>query len=259
VILAVLFGSLVGISLGLTGGGGSTFAVPLLIYGLGFTFQRATALSLAVVGVTALYGAVLHRREGHVRWFEGIVLGLGGIAGVPLGRFIAQQISERTSLILFASLMVYIALRMLFPNRGPGSPRWLQCRARGGDAERLPLSCVARLGGAGFLTGILSGLFGVGGGFLLMPALLIVAQASIREAMATSLVSIVIIAFAGVSGSVQLLTSIGVLIPGLFLLGSVCGMTAGVVIKKSCAPRTLQIIFGVSVLLTAVFVFTANI
>ena len=258
-MLAVLFGSLVGISLGLTGGGGSTFAVPLLIYGLGFAFQQATALSLAIVGATALYGALLHRGQKHVLWFEGIVLGLGGVVGVPPGRFVAQQISERTALILFASLMVYIALRMLFPNWGPGSPRWLQCGARRIGSEWLPWRCLARLGGAGFVTGILSGLFGVGGGFLLTPALLVVAQASIPEAMATSLVSIVIIAFAGVSSSAHLLTSIGMVVPSLFLFGSACGMTAGVAIKRKWAPRTLQIIFGVSVLLTAVFVFLANV
>jgi len=258
VLLAVLFGSLVGISLGLTGGGGSTFAVPLLIYGLGFAFQQATALSLAVVGITALYGAVLHRGQGHVLWFEGIVLGLGGVAGVPLGRFCAQHLSERTALILFAALMVYIASRMLFPAWGPSAPAWLQCGARTTTSQLFQPKCVARLLGAGFVTGILSGLFGVGGGFLLIPALLVVAQATIVQAMATSLVSIVIIAAAGVSSSAHLLNSVGVVVPGLFLFGSAGGMTAGVAIKKKCAPRTLQIVFGVSVLLAALFVFVAN-
>jgi uncharacterized membrane protein YfcA len=112
---------------------------------------------------------------------------------------------------------------------------------------------------AGFVTGILSGLFGVGGGFLLTPALLVVAQATIPQAMATSLVSIVIIASAGLWGSSHLLAEVGVTIPALFLAGSALGMTTGVAVKKRCSPRALQIIFGCSVLVTAIFVLVSNV
>jgi uncharacterized membrane protein YfcA len=257
-VLALLLGSIVGISLGLTGGGGSIFAVPLLIYGLGFGFQQATAISLAVVGLTALYGAVLHRGQGQVVWLAGVLLGVGGIAGVPIGRFLAKQLSERTSLLLFACLMVYIASRMLFPRWGPASPKWLRCNAESAASGWLRPACVGRLGAAGFITGILSGLFGIGGGFLLTPTLLVVAQATIAQAMATSLVSIVIIASAGLWSSTHLLVDIGLGVPALFLAGSGLGMTSGVAIKKKCAPRVLQVIFGISVLATALFVLVFN-
>ncbi|MFY8216203.1 MAG: TSUP family transporter, partial [Chthoniobacterales bacterium] len=79
----LLFGAIVGLSLGLTGGGGSIFAVPLLVYGLSMDFRRAVALSLAVVGLTALYGAVVQARQGRVLWGAGIVLGIGGVLSAP--------------------------------------------------------------------------------------------------------------------------------------------------------------------------------
>ena len=99
---------IVGLSLGLTGGGGSIFAVPLLVYGLGLDFRSSVALSLAVVGLTSAYGAALQARQGHVLWGAGAVLGLGGVLAAPLGAWIGAQMPQRLSLLLFAALMVFI-------------------------------------------------------------------------------------------------------------------------------------------------------
>lgn len=258
-VSAILYGSIVGLSLGLTGGGGSIFAVPLLIYGLGFEFAQATALSLGIVAATALFGAVLHRGQGHVLWRHGIVLGAGGLLGLPAGTRIAASLSERTALIMFSCLMVFIGARMLSPRRGARQ------QARGGEhlggssPHTMRLRGGLGLGVAGIATGVLSGLFGVGGGFLLTPALLTVSRVGIHQAMATSLVSIVIIASSGFLSTATRLSGVSPTMPGLFFIGSLVGMVCGISLKKRFSPRMLQIVFGVSVLATAVFVVVRSV
>jgi uncharacterized membrane protein YfcA len=256
-IQALLYGSVVGLSLGLTGGGGSILAVPLLVYGLAFEFRQAVALSLGIVGATSLYGAILHRNQGLVLWKQGVALGLGGILGVPLGVLLGTQVSDRVALILFAGLMAYIALTMLFPSHKPSMPRWIQCSGDLAEPD-VPIGCLSKLLVAGFVTGMLSGLFGVGGGFLLIPALMGVARVGIQQAMATSLVAIVIISGSGFVSNSAALAQIPFAIPTVFFGGSALGMTLGVATKRFCSPRTLQIVFGVGVLGTAVFVLLKN-
>lgn len=258
VLLAALYGSCVGLALGLTGGGGSIVAVPLLVYGLHFEFRQAVALSLAIVGLTALYGALLQRARGHVAWSHGITLGIGGIFAVPLGVRIGEHLSDRASLLLFALLMMYIAGRMLLSRRHLRAPAWLRC-GEPGQINSLCPSCIVKLLVAGGITGILSGLFGVGGGFLLIPTLMAVAQLSIEYAMATSLVSIVIISATGLVSNANQLTSVSLIIPTIFLVGSGLGMQLGIRVKKSCSPERLQLIFGIAVVAMAVFVLFKNI
>jgi uncharacterized membrane protein YfcA len=254
---ALLYGGIVGSSLGLTGGGGSILAVPLLIYGLGFEFRQAVALSLGIVGATSLYGAVLHRKQKLVRWKHGVVLGIGGILGVPCGIALGAKISAQLSLIFFAVLMLYIALGMLFPSYGPTAPKWSRCSVDT-QAERVHLPCLGKLLIAGVMTGILSGLFGVGGGFLLIPALMSVARVGVQHAMATSLVAIVIISTSGLASNLSALASVSATISALFLTGSALGMTIGVLTKRLFSPRALQLVFGLGVLATAVFVLIRN-
>jgi uncharacterized membrane protein YfcA len=192
-----------------------------------------------------------------VLWKHGIVLGAGGITGVPGGVTLGTRISEQLSLILFAVLMVYIALRMLFPSYGPSMPRWIKCQvdAHGAGAH---LPCLGKLFIAGVTAGVLSGLFGVGGGFLLIPALMSVAQVEVQYAMATSLVAIVIISGSGLVSNLPALAAVSPAIPAFFLAGSALGVTIGVATKRLCSPRVLQMVFGLSVLATAVFVLIRN-
>ena len=256
-ILAVLFGSLVGLALGLTGGGGSILAVPLLVYGLNFEFRQAVALSLTIVGLTALYGAYLQRSHGYVAWAQGALVGLGGVFAVPVGVSIGEQLSEQTSLILFAILMGYIGSTMLFSRKGMNAPRWLRCHTSEASTVLCP-SCIIKLLVSGGITGTLSGLFGVGGGFLLIPALMAVAGLSIEFATATSLVSIVIISGAGAFSNAGQLVGVPLFLPIAFLLGSGVGMQLGVKLKRLCSPKTLRRLFGVAVLVMAVFVLVQN-
>lgn len=258
--LALFYGSVVGLSLGLTGGGGSIFAVPLLVYGLGLDFRSSVALSLAVVGLTSAYGVALQARQGHVLWGAGAVPGLGGVLAAPLGAWIGAQMPQRLSLLLFAALMVFIGARMLRrKDAATDVPlSWISCQRQPNGDPHFNLACAGKLVVAGAISGILSGIFGVGGGFLIVPALLLVACVSIERALATSLIGIALIAASGFAANAQ---HIG---PGLgklstwFLAGSAAGMTLGAWSKTLIPARGLNVIFGLSVLGVAAFVVLQN-
>lgn len=249
-LLAPLCGLSVGLILGLTGGGGAILAVPLLVYVIGFPVKQGIALSLATVAVSALYGAIAQSRGRHVSWGRGIAIGVGGIVGVPVGKGIGEHLSDRTTMLILAALMFYVAAKMILSRRGPRAPTWLQCPPP--TAQRMmSTGCLCRLLTIGAVTGLISGLCGVGGGFLIVPALIAIAQLEVPQAMATSLVAIVIISLTGVIAHWTLLVAIPLGIPLIFLAGSLLGMFVGVRVKTLISPRVLQILFGCIVLLVA--------
>ena len=257
-MLALLFGALVGLSLGLTGGGGSIFAVPLLVYGLSLDFRKAVTLSLLIVGSTALYGALLQARDRKVSWRAGAVVGLGGVVSAPLGALIGAHTPERLSLLLFALIMTAVGVQMLRGRTTAGLAA-LACQRSATGELHFSLLCAAKLFLAGVVTGVLSGIFGVGGGFLLVPALLIVAALPVERAMATSLVAIFLISVSGFFAHAEHL-SVDDIQPALvFVLGSALGMTLGAKTKAHLPSTTLRRLFGVLVLITAAFVVFRNI
>jgi uncharacterized membrane protein YfcA len=257
-MVALLLGSLVGVSLGLTGGGGSIFAVPLLVYGLGLEFREAVALSLAIVGSTALYGATLQARRKVVLWGAGSVLGIGGISTAPLGASIGHLLSEQLSLVLFASLMMIVGVQMI------GGRRDIVLAALA--CQRTPLGelhvswrCAAKLMVTGMVAGVLSGVFGVGGGFLLVPALLFVTGISIDSAMATSLVSIALISASGFIANFTHVNPETLSLALPFFLGSVIGMTGGASVKQHLPASALRRIFGIVIISTAFVLMWINV
>jgi hypothetical protein len=256
-LLVPLCGFSGGFILGLTGGGGAILAVPLLVYVLGFAVKQGVALSLATVAVTALFGAITQSRSGQVLWSRGIAIGIGGMFGVPAGKAIGEQLSDRTTMLIFAALMGYIGGKMILSRRGPRAPRWFQCSPPATD-ELLSKECLYRLLTIGAATGVLAGLCGVGGGFLIVPALIAVAQLEVAQAMATSLVAISIISISGIISHRAILASLPAGIPILFLSGSLLGMVVGIRVKRSIPPRVLQIMFGCLVLIVASFVLFFN-
>jgi uncharacterized membrane protein YfcA len=188
-MITMLYGGIVGIALGLTGGGGSIFAVPLLLYAIGLPLREAVTVSLGVVGLTALYGAGFQRSL--VSWLPGIIFGIGGILGAPAGAWIGVRLPQFWTLMLFAGLMVFIGVRMWSDRKTkPGEVSRFTCRRDTDGVLRLHWPCSAKLLFAGGTTGVLSGTFGVGGGFLVVPALLLVTAMPIERALATSLVCI---------------------------------------------------------------------
>jgi uncharacterized membrane protein YfcA/glyoxylase-like metal-dependent hydrolase (beta-lactamase superfamily II)/rhodanese-related sulfurtransferase len=176
----------VGISLGLLGGGGSVLSVPLLVYVAGWTPHQAAAGSLFVVGVTSVVSLVPHAREGRVRWRTGLVFGAAGMVGAYAGGRLAGYVSGGILLGSFAALMVAASVGMI---RGR--------RDGGGHREELRLLPAVALGvGVGLATGFV----GAGGGFAIVPALVLVAGLPMRPAVGTSLVVIAMQSAAGFAG-----------------------------------------------------------
>ena len=253
--MALFFGSLVGLSLGLTGGGGSILAVPLLLYGLGLAFRDAVMVSLAVVGLTAVYGSVVQRNK--VDWMAGAVLGAGGILGAPVGAWLGARMPQTVSLLLFAGLMLIIGLRMWRGKDDAFHPA-IRCRRHPDGRLHSGWSCAGKMAVAGVLTGVLSGMFGVGGGFLVVPALLAVAAIPIERALATSLVGIALVSASAFSANFLITPSLPVEPAALFLGGAALGMTAGVRIKDFLPALALRRIFSAMIVLVAVWVVWKN-
>lgn len=250
--LPVLCGAVVGLALGLTGGGGSIFAVPLLHFTLGMPLREAVAASLAVVGLTSLYGAVIQRHE--VRWLGGAVFGVGGILSAPAGAWTGAHMPEAVTLLLFATLMIFIGIRSWagFADT-PGAGRF-SCKPTESGERRPTPACALKLAAAGAFTGVLSGIFGVGGGFLVVPALIIVTRMPVCNALATSLVAIFLISLSGFLANVAKVGGLDYATSTWFLLGAGLGMTAGAAIKKRLPAAALRKIFALVVIGTAIWI-----
>jgi uncharacterized membrane protein YfcA len=256
-MLALLLGSLVGFSLGLTGGGGSIFAVPLLVYGLNLDFRQAVTFSLAIVGSTALYGASIQARRKVVLWGPGGVLGFGGILTAPIGAALGHSLPERLSLMLFAGLMIIVGVQMI-AGRTNMVLAAIACERTAEGELKFSWQCGTKLLVTGMVAGILSGVFGVGGGFLLVPALLLVTGISIDSAMATALVSIALISVSGFIANMKHFNPQTVSVAAIFFLGSVLGMTLGASVKRHLPARALQVIFGTVIIGTALVLLVLN-
>ena len=213
-LAALAFGAVVGMALGLTGGGGSIVAVPLLIYGLGVLPADAVAISLVAVTTTASVGAAQSLRYGLVVWQPSILFALGGALGAPLGADIGHRANQEQLIVAFALLAVVIgalmwraslkhpeqaaAVRALV--REPGSGPICVLSPDGQLRFTAPCALVLALVGLG--TGFLSGLLGVGGGFLIVPALVLVTRMGVHRAVATSLLIISVIGFSGAATAI---------------------------------------------------------
>ena len=195
-LTAISLITLVGLSLGLLGGGGSLLAVPALTYGAGLPAQEAIATSLVIVGATSLFALIPHARRGNVAWRVGAAFAGSSMIGAYLGGSLARRFSASTLLIFFATLMVTTALAML-----RGRARALEEEAEG-EREResggeLSLSLALPIGAA---VGVVTGLVGAGGGFLIVPALTLLGGMPLRGAVGTSLMVISLNAFAAFAG-----------------------------------------------------------
>ena len=216
VMLAILFGVLIGALLGLVGGGGSILTVPILVYLLGQGVHEATATSLVIVGATALFGAIPHANAGRVAVKTALLFGGAGIAGAFVGAWLNRLVSGPVILLLFGLLMLVVAARMMLVRKTAGA----------GEAPP-PLHGFRRpVLGAGLIVGTMTGFFGVGGGFLIVPALVLVLGFPMRLAVGTSLAIIAINSAAGVvahlgSGGIDLRLA------ALFIVGGLAGSALG--------------------------------
>ena len=215
-LLALPFGLAIGLSLGLVGGGGSILAVPVLVYVLGEPVRSATTMSLLIVGVTALLGSLDHARSGRVRWRIAVAFGVAGAAGSVGGTALGRLVGSRALLLAFAVLLLVAAAAMV---RGRGEPQRPEIEAHG---RRVWL----RIAPAGLATGVLTGFFGVGGGFAVVPALTLLLGLPLRAAVGTSLAVIAITSGAALAAH---LSSGGIdwTVAGAFTAAAVVGAVVG--------------------------------
>lgn len=248
-ILAIVLGTVIGLSLGAIGGGGSILTVPILVYIIGQDAHAATATSLAVVGTTALAGAIPHWRAGRVSLTTALPFGAAGIAGAFAGAWANHLLPGWLILGLFGILMIVVAVRLLAGKRAQ--------TAKPATAKVVGWSRWVRVVGAGLIVGIMTGFFGVGGGFLIVPALVLVLGLSMREAVGTSLVVIAINSASGLLahlryGGLDLTTS------GLFIVGGAFGALAGALLSGRLDERRLQLGFAAFVAVVGLWLMVDN-
>ncbi len=262
-LLASPLGLLIGVSLGALGGGGSILAVPALVYGAGQTPKHTTTTSLVLVAITALIAIVPHWRANHVRFGAGALFGLVGIAGSLLGSRWNQAVNPDLLLFAFAGLMFVAATAMWRRTRRTESPahaRSLSAAAAvaapapAALARPFDVASVLRMAAAGTVVGFLTGFFGVGGGFVIVPALVLALGFTMPDAIGTSLLVITINSVVALStrlqtGSIEWST----VIP--FTLASLVGVVIGTRLASTRDSTSLQRWFVV--LLVAVATYTA--
>lgn len=231
--LTVGLALLVGVALGLLGGGGSILTVPLLAYVAGMDAKQAIATSLLVVGTTSAVAAISHARAGRVQWRTGLIFGAAGMAGAYGGGLLARYIPGSVLLIGFAVMMIATALAML---RG-------RKESEVGDADphhRIPVPKVIV---EGLIVGLVTGLVGAGGGFLVVPALALLGGLPMPIAVGTSLVVIAMKSFAGFAGYLNSV-SIDWRIAGMVTAAAVVGALVGARLTALVNPDSLRQGFG---------------
>lgn len=267
-LLSLIFGAIVGLSLGLTGGGGAIFAVPLLVYGLGVHPREAVAISLAAVGTTSFVGFLHRWRLGEVELRTGLLFAGAGMVGAPAGAWVASLIPEAILLLGFGAFMVIVAIRLWQQASRPVSPP-VDCplpeQQDGPACQRdvtgaliLTSRCAVLLLIVGVLTGMLSGLFGVGGGFVIVPALVLFSGMSIHRAVGTSLMVIALVSVSGVAAQALAGRVINPVVTALFVAGGIAGLSAGQRIGRRLSGPALQRVFVMAILTVAVFVIVRN-
>jgi uncharacterized membrane protein YfcA len=250
ILAAIAFGGAVGLPLALMGSGGSILAVPILVYGFGRDVPTAAGTSLAIVGAIALTGAVGHFRAGRVLLLTGLLFGATGALGAALGARLNALTPGPVVLFLFALVMIVTASGMLRSSRR-AAPSAREFR------EPHDLPSLARLLAAGLAVGALSGFFGVGGGFLIIPALMLVIRAPIHLAVGTSLFAIALQSAGGLIGYVQL-GKVDFALAGLVLAGGALGTLAGMHLAGRLSGARLQQVFASFVIVVALFLVYRN-
>lgn len=236
----------IGLSLGLIGGGGSIITVPVLVYVAGLPVPEAVALSLAVVGTTALVGAFYQARASNVHTKAAVLYGGAGMVGAALGARLTPLVPAPVLMLIFASLMVWIGQRML------------QKKGAGADVPESARCDLIRCLAAGLVIGIGTGFLGVGGGFLIVPALLRFAKMRMPEAIGTSLVIIAVNSFAGFAAHASGMRSGGAGLAAAFTAAALAGLFGGMALGRRMHPHGLQAAFGGLSLAVAAYLILMN-
>ncbi|MHA7277776.1 sulfite exporter TauE/SafE family protein [Arthrobacter sp. HLT1-21] len=241
-IPAVALGLVVGIALGLIGGGGSIIAVPALVYGVGMEPGDAIPTSLLVVGLSSL-AAVLPRFSSGINWRIALIVGTAGVPAAWAGTALGRLLDPNVLMLAFSALMIAVGIRMLQNTAESSGP----CSPNGDPAWK---SCILRALAVGILVGVLTGLLGVGGGFLIIPALTLLLGIPMRQAVGTSLVIIVLNSTAGLWAHASGFTidwPIALAFSGAAVLGSFAASR----LSHRLDDRLVNIVFAVVIFVVA--------
>ncbi|MFV0459903.1 MAG: sulfite exporter TauE/SafE family protein [Actinomycetales bacterium] len=253
-VIAAIAGLVIGLSLGALGGGGSILTVPVLIYLLGQDPQAATTGSLVVVGVSALTGAISHARAGRVRWGQGLLFGVVGTGGTWLGAKAAAGVPAQVLLGAFSLLLIAVSVVMFLRSRAGRSP--------GAEGEEHPIltwtpsfvcDCPRALKvlvtGTG--VGLLTGFFGVGGGFVVVPALSLALGFSMPVAVGTSLLVIVVNSLTALAARLSHGVEIDWAVIAMITVVAMAGSVLGTRVASKVPARMLTRAFAVLLALVA--------
>jgi uncharacterized membrane protein YfcA len=234
--LALALAALIGLSLGLLGSGGSIVTLPVLVYVARIPAQQAVGMSLVIVGGTSALGALLNLRQGAFDWRAAAFFSASGTVGAFVGAKFTHLVSATMLMFLFGALMLVVGIRML--RKGETKAAAHGCR---------PLRCLA----VGVAVGVLTGFLGVGGGFLILPALVLFAGLEMKPAIGTSLAIIAVNCIGGLIGQLRY-ANFDWRLTLVFLLVAMAGMVAGAVFAKNLSAAVLRRGFAWCVLLLGV-------
>ncbi len=267
--MLLAIGILIGLVLGLTGAGGSVFAVPLLILFAGLPLSSAVGISLGAVAASTIYGSLrisLGKKDAQkILWLPGAILAGTGAITAPMGKWLGLQMPDLWLLLGFSLLASVISVRMWSSaNRDPDTAKvvragnyantsapGLLCKLSTNGQFQLRPRCLSGLVIGGILVGLLSGLFGVGGGFLIVPLMLMLSPISMAQAVSTSLAIIALISSSGFVSHLVMSPNNDWKLLGLTASGGVLGMLIGQAISHRIANARLQKIFAASLLVVS--------
>lgn len=249
-LLGYFLAALIGISLGVIGGGGSILTVPIFVYVMGFDPKLAIAMSLPVVGGTSLVGSLTHWREGNVRLRMATVFGAIAMVGAYAGARLAVFLTGTLQLALLAIVMLLAAVSM-FRSARAGNRQFAD-----GPTEIRPMA-VGLLIPVALGVGMLTGVVGIGGGFLVVPALVLLGNVPMKQAIGTSLLVIAMNSVSGFAGYIG-----QVPIPWGFVIAftsvAALGIVAGTRVVRYVSQAALKQVFAVFLLLMGTFIFYRN-
>lgn len=245
--IGLALAALIGLSLGVLGGGGSILTVPIFVYVLGFEAKQAIAMSLAVVGVTSLFGSIGHWRAGNVNLRVALIFGGVAMAGTYLGARLAVFLTGAAQLTLFAVVMLLAAIFM-FRDKKPAE------NISAANPADMPLALIVL---EGIAVGVLTGLVGVGGGFLIVPALVLLGKIPMKQAVGTSLLVIAMKSAAGFYGYLgQVEVPWGFM--AVFTAVAMSGIVAGTYLVRFISQDSLKRAFSVFLVVMGIFILYQN-
>lgn len=242
VALSLVLAALIGLSLGLLGSGGSIVTLPVLVYVARVPAHEAVGMSLLIVGTTSALGSLINLRRGNFDLRAAIFFGASGIAGAFIGSKFTHLVSAQVLLLCFGALMLVVGIRMLLVNEAirPGG----LCR---------PLRCFV----TGVVVGLLTGFLGVGGGFVILPALVLFAGLEMKTAVGTSLAVIAVNSLAGLLGQFRYVQFDWALTLA-FLSAAAIGMIGGLIMARRISSGSLRRAFAFAIVALGTFLIVKN-